>query len=452
MRDGIVVEVEADIGRLACLDRGLLDQGIGVIRQRQQPRRLCGEGLADADGLLPRAAPVRRNAAAPVLGLDIERLQIAGVAAGEEVVAHVADGAFDAALLVASRDGNRPGFEAVVTGEADQGGMETDGVASPLQNSALQIVVEQNPRYAVPCREGLGMTAQEVLHARIEKEAQKNLARVAQDHDESHQRTARAADGEMAEMPPINLGLLARQGAQAQVSLRRGARPMACNEVAEVIGTSAVTTLAHHRIEPAGGEGWKRLQGLADERQIGIDPRRTRLLPGAGQSGLGENPRHRAMVHMQLPGDGSGPPLLDMVIAQDLRLKVRGNGHAQLLCGLKFEDPSGGAGSFGERIPGSGSRTSGIAMLAVLQSRPEISVCLPPPGPVTANHPAVLAVNPDASRFFAGLDNCGPAKHGRYGHGGSSGSAGRRRVARCGALAAHSLRRNRSGPCRSRCR
>jgi hypothetical protein len=57
------------------------------------------------------------------------------------------------------------------------------------------------------------VTAQEVLHAGIEEEAQKNLARVAQHHDEGHQGTARAADHEMTKMPPVDLPLLAGQAA-----------------------------------------------------------------------------------------------------------------------------------------------------------------------------------------------------------------------------------------------
>ena len=107
VRDGIVVEVEADIGGLAGLHRHALDERIGVVRQRQQPGRLLGEGLADADGVLSGAAAIRRDAAAPVLGLGIEVVEIVDGAGREEVVAHIADGALDAALLVAARHRHR---------------------------------------------------------------------------------------------------------------------------------------------------------------------------------------------------------------------------------------------------------------------------------------------------------------------------------------------------------
>ena len=293
--------------------------------------------------------------------------------------------------------------------------MKADGIAPPLEHGALEIVVKQHPWHAAPGLEGPGVAAQEVLHARIEEEAQEDLPRVAQHHDERHQRPARTADVEVSEMSPVDLGLFARQGTQPQIGFRLGARPVAGDEMAEMIGAAAIAALVHHRVEAAGGKGWKRLQGLADEWQIGIDPRRTRPLSHAGQPGLGQNPGHCAMVHVQLPGDGAGPPLLDVVIAQDLRLKIRGNSHAWLLrghTGQRFEGPGGGAESLDGRIAGSRSRTSGSVLAAALANRPWMAVCLPPPGPVTANHPAAPEVNPDASRFFAVPGNGGRATHG----------------------------------------
>ena len=82
------------------------------------------------------------------------------------------------------------------------------------------------------------MAAQEVLHAGVQEEAQEDLARVAQHHHEGHQRAAGAADLEMAEVAPVDLRLLARQRAQAQVGLGLRARPMAGDEVAEVVGAA----------------------------------------------------------------------------------------------------------------------------------------------------------------------------------------------------------------------
>ncbi len=59
------------------------------------------------------------------------------------------------------------------------------------------------------------MAAQKVLHAGIEKEAQEDLTREAQDRDEGHQRTAGAANRQMAKMAPIDLAPVRRAGCAA---------------------------------------------------------------------------------------------------------------------------------------------------------------------------------------------------------------------------------------------
>ena len=104
--------------------------------------------------------------------------------------------------------------------------MEADRIAAPFQHGTLQIVVEQDARHAVPGGEGADVAAQEVLHPGIEEEAQEDLPRVAQHHDERHQRTPCAADLQMTEVPPVDLRLLAGQAAQTQIRLGRTARPM----------------------------------------------------------------------------------------------------------------------------------------------------------------------------------------------------------------------------------
>ena len=149
--------------------------------------------------------------------------------------------------------------------------MEADRIAAPFQHRTLEIVVQQDTRHAAPGGEGADMAAQEALHPRIQEEAQEDLPRVAQHHDERHQRTPGAADLEVAEMTPVHLRLLARQAAQPQIRLGRTARPVQRNEVAEVIGTAAIAALVRHREQAAGGQGGELLQRLADQRQVGVD-------------------------------------------------------------------------------------------------------------------------------------------------------------------------------------
>ena len=116
-----------------------------------------------------------------------------------------------------------------------------------------------------------------------------------------------------------------------KASKGRRARPITGDEVAEVIAAAAVAAFAHHRVQPAGGQGRELLQGLMDEGQIGLDLRATCRRPDPGQAGLGQDPRHGAVMHMQLAGDRANAPFLDMIIAQDLRLQIRRDGHAVLL-------------------------------------------------------------------------------------------------------------------------
>ena len=105
--------------------------------------------------------------------------------------------------------------------------------------------------------------AQEVLHACVEEKAQEDLARVAQHHDERHQRTSGPADLEVPEVAPIDLGFLTRQTTQTQVGLGLAARPMAGDEVTEVVRPTLVAAFADHRVEPAGGQCRECRQRLA---------------------------------------------------------------------------------------------------------------------------------------------------------------------------------------------
>src|SRR4051794_18909248 len=137
--------------------------------------RLLSEYLAHHSLRLGRTAPVGGEAAAPIVGLGIEVVEIGEAARREECAADVADGPFDPALFVAAGDRDGPWLEPVVTGEAQQGGIEADRSAVSLQHGALGIVVEQAPRPPVPSRECADVAAQEALHARVEEEAEKNL-------------------------------------------------------------------------------------------------------------------------------------------------------------------------------------------------------------------------------------------------------------------------------------
>jgi hypothetical protein len=135
-----------------------------------------------------------------------------------------------------------------VPSKTQQCRVEADCLATTFQHRALQIVVQQDTRNAIPPGKGGDVATQEVLHPGVREEAQEDLARVAEHHDERHQWPPRAADLEMAEMSPIDLPLLAGKAAQAQIGFGFWTRPMAGDEMTEVIGTAPIASLAHHHI------------------------------------------------------------------------------------------------------------------------------------------------------------------------------------------------------------
>ena len=104
--DRIVVEVEADIGRLADRDRDTLEQRRRVVRQSHQSRRFVGEYLADSALGFVRAALVGGQAIAPGIDLGVEIVTIGEVAGSEERVTYVTYSSFRAAFLIAARSSN----------------------------------------------------------------------------------------------------------------------------------------------------------------------------------------------------------------------------------------------------------------------------------------------------------------------------------------------------------
>ena len=170
-------------------------------------------------------------------------MQIVPLAGGKEGVAHIANRSFHAPFLIPPRHRHGARLEAIMRGEFQQGGMEADGLALALEDRAFQIVVEQNPGQSVPGLERRLVSAQEIGHPRVEKEAQEDRPREAQHHHEGHQGTFGLADGYLPEMSPVDLALLGRQALQSQVSLGLRSGPVMGDQMAKVILPAAVTAL-----------------------------------------------------------------------------------------------------------------------------------------------------------------------------------------------------------------
>src|SRR5215467_7890225 len=175
MWDRVIIEVEADVGRLARDDGQAFIEGIRVARQGEQPRRFFGEGLANGLARISGTAPIGGHALAPSVGLIVEISEIGKRAAGEECVACKSHGPLHPTLLIPPRNGDGAGLKAIVRGECEQYRMKADGIAVPLKYDTLEIVVEQYPRQSSPAREGLDVAAQKVLEALAEEETQEEL-------------------------------------------------------------------------------------------------------------------------------------------------------------------------------------------------------------------------------------------------------------------------------------
>ncbi|MGF6292836.1 hypothetical protein QFZ98_004697 [Paraburkholderia youngii] len=140
----------------------------------------------------------------------------------------------------------------MMSGERQKRRVEADRITLTLEHGAPEIVVEEDPRQSGPRRKRAGGARQEAIHAGIKEEAQIDLPRPRQHHDEGHQWPARASDLQVIEMGPVNLALLSGQGAQPQISLWRRTRTVYRDQVAEMMRVATVAALGDHRIQPAG--------------------------------------------------------------------------------------------------------------------------------------------------------------------------------------------------------
>jgi len=147
------------------------------------------------------------------------------------------------------------------------------------------------------------------------------VSRVGEHHHERHQRSLGPSYPQPPEVRPVHLTLLARERAQTQIRLGGGARPVARNDRAEVLGTARIAALAHHPIEATRPQRRVARQDLEHERQVRIDHRGTHDLRYHRHARLREHAAHRGVMHLQLAGKRAHGPVLGMMEPQDLRLE-----------------------------------------------------------------------------------------------------------------------------------
>jgi hypothetical protein len=173
----------------------------------------------------------------------------------------------------------------------------------PLEDGALQVVVEKDTRHTAEVGEGLHVPGHEERHRRARRESQEQPARVAEHHDEGPQRTLGAADLELAEVRPVDLGLLARHRPQPLESLRRFSRAKAADEAPEMIGPAGVAALFDHDEQPARAEARDRSPTRGAPTRVGV-PGDT---PGKGARARPETASSRQR-HTEASGGGGKRP------------------------------------------------------------------------------------------------------------------------------------------------
>jgi hypothetical protein len=238
--------------------------------KRHQTWLFLGENLSHRAAVLSGPAALMGNLVAPSPCLPVAFGQRGKSPSGPERIAHIANGPFHASFLISRAHLTGSGSEVVMGAEFDQARVELNVPAPPLQHGRFQIVVEQDARLSVPCLEGMHMAAQEVFRGLVEEELQIQSARPGQRHEEAGQGAAGAADHDVPEVCPVDLGLLAGKRVQTQERLA-DLRPQTHHRTTQLDDAAAVTAIANHVIDACGAQSRMLLECFADEAEIRID-------------------------------------------------------------------------------------------------------------------------------------------------------------------------------------
>jgi len=218
-----------------------------------------------------------------------------------------------------------------VAGQLEQAGMKLDGGAATVEHGAAQVVVDEVSRDTAQCVEGVDVPAQEALQRLVEGEQRGDGARVAEDHDETGDRACALSDADLAERAPVDLCGLAGQGDDAAVDGAAGLGPQALHETAELDERTGIAALADHLVDPRGAQARVLRQGVADERQVGVeDAGPARTAPETARLAL-DRRADRLMVEAELGRDGPDLPVLAVEQAPDLGA-LRGRDHRPSSC------------------------------------------------------------------------------------------------------------------------
>src|SRR5437764_4037635 len=190
--------------------------------------------------------------------------------ARRERIAHIADGTFDAAFLIAGAHLARPWSEVIMRAQLDQPGVKLDLIAAALQHGAFEIVIKNHSRLPGPILKRMHVAAEEILHGLIEEELQIQSSGIRQRHHEAGQGSLGAAHHHVPKVSPIDLRLLA--GKRLELQERFAAlRTQAGNGTPQLHYAAAVAAVANHLVDARGGQAWMLIESVANELDVGID-------------------------------------------------------------------------------------------------------------------------------------------------------------------------------------
>lgn len=284
VRDRVIVAVEAHVGLLARRDRPDVVALEAVRRQRQQPCALVDESVAHrAARQIAGHRPGVRDPIGPVGELAIEVLDGGEPPRREEAVAQVLDRALDLALLVTAVRGARHRREVVVAGALED--LRVKRMCSPTRSTTtlfkLSYRMRRRPRRGFRTR---GMAEQERLECLVERAPREHRTRPRKHEDEARQRARRGADLDLAEVVPVDLGLLAGQGRQLEERLGMGGRPHRADVSAHRRVSAHVPARTDHLENARRAQLGVPIEDLADERLERIEQRRPELALGAHEA------------------------------------------------------------------------------------------------------------------------------------------------------------------------
>ena len=222
----------------------------------------------------------------------------------------------------------------------------------------------------------------------------------------------------MAKMSPVDLGFVHRAASAGEGM----PRPPAGAGAARQRSGSDRSRRGNRARAPSRRAGWRSASGtstgITDERHEGVRHRPAGMVQDAGQSGLDQHPRHSGVMHPQLLGDRTDRPFLDMVIAQDLSLQIRGYGHLWRPVRSDFDirlDPTATQELVANPTRATARAPMTISWPSDVRRRPahrrRFARSPPSPNPTTAHHSADVVVNRDASLYFAERDSQPFARH-----------------------------------------